>query len=210
MNFKNQFSRMIFLLSFVCICACSENEVIENSLGSESYITDIIGEDLFSSVKSQNFIFHTGATPPTIDAIFRANTLQVQFSNIENDPALNQYNAPQVFAFFNQDNNNLTLDFDRRSEVIGSTSKDDAKIVGSDDKFTVFFEIPIQSNGYVNTYFEAISGRLTADGIQDFQHAFFMKERAPNAPANQFFPINTGRVFIETDGLAENYFLDLN
>jgi hypothetical protein len=90
-----------------------------------------------------------------------------------------------------------------------ATRKNGAHIVGSDDKFTIFFEIEIPTNSYVNTYFQAVSGKLTAEGIEDFKYAFFMKERDPDAPANQFFPTNTGRVFVETDGLAANHFLQV-
>lgn len=207
---KSQIIRIFFFLSITSFCACSnddENNETDNSLGTERYIINKIGEDLYSSVQSQNFTFFPGDTPPNMDAIFRANTLQIQYSNIENDPALNKYNDPLVYFFSNQNNENLTIKFGMRNDTGSATRKDEANIVGRDDRFTIFFDIEIPSNGYVNTYFQAVSGRLTSEGIEDFQYAFFMKKRDPNAPANEFFPTNTGRVFVETDELAENFFV---
>jgi hypothetical protein len=76
---KNQVTRTIFFLSIAGFWACSNNDDTNdiNSLGNELYIIDLIGDDLYSSVQSQNFTFFPGSTPPDMDAIFRANTLQI-------------------------------------------------------------------------------------------------------------------------------------
>jgi len=48
-----------------------------------------------------------------------------------------------------------------------------------------------------------ISGTLTSSGIINFHYAFVLLEKGSD-PTNQLVPVNTYRIFKDSDGLAIN------
>lgn len=197
----------VFFFGIITSCSKETTENLDTSAGSEYQIKSEIGENLYEAVKSQGFKFNTGNTPPIIEGIYKADKLQIQMSNISNDPGLNKFIDPVTFYFNGQNNESLTTDFSKHDGHMSYTDIDEAKIVGNGQNFTVYYIVKIKSNGYINEYLEAYSGVYSEEGLKDFQFAFFMKEVDQNAPEDIFFKNNTGRIFVETDQLAENDFV---
>ena len=74
-------------------------------------------------------------------------------------------------------------------------------ITGSGNLFTAFFKVNEDNNGIAAQLLYAFSGEITENGISNIRNALFMLDNFGNIPP--FIENNTGRVFKDSDGMAD-------
>jgi len=146
---------------------------------------------------------YSGTNPPDIAGQYKVTRPHLISSNIKSDDNIENSFADMYIAFIRGSNGKLSY----REEILDSKSEGNnviVEVVGSSNNFTAFFESVGVSRGINNRVSTVISGTWTSTGISNFHYAFIMLEKDSD-PNNTLVPVNTKRVFKDSDGFADRY-----
>ncbi len=144
---------MIVLLPIILVSCKSGNNVnVEFEDGISVPIRDLLGDDLLNVLENElDFPIYRGKNPPNVEARLLSSSSSIGQATVIMQPTiLESTNVPNdgiqpggrfrdtLFRFSNQDNKNLTVDFDRI--VLGSNPflGENSYIIGKGKNFTVF------------------------------------------------------------------------
>ncbi|MDZ7720885.1 MAG: hypothetical protein U5K72_18850 [Balneolaceae bacterium] len=209
----------IFFLSFSIIiifvsCKSGNNVNVEFEDGISEPIRDLLGDDLLNVLENDlGLPIHRGKNPPNVEARLLTSSSSIGQATVMMQPTiLESTNVPNdgiqpggrfrdtLFRFSNQDNKNLTVDFDRI--VLGSNPflGENSFIIGKGKKFSVFgkqLDI-VEQDTVVSVNF--LSGTMDDNGIRDAFGGIIVVD---DQGIGVFIPSGTGRVFVDGDGFAE-------
>ncbi len=199
---KNSKLLLLLLILSLSITSCSKDDEDENAGfdGSIDAIENFYSPELLAALNDLGFIINTGNTPPIIDGTYLANPNVLENTNIPNDEIGRTFKDLQM-KFFNQNNDNLNLDFEGidGSALIESTQ---SFISGSDNHFSVFLKVETTRDGHSSLAAYAFSATLSAEGLLNYQSALIMLDDKGD-PNNNLIENNTGRLFIDANGLCD-------
>jgi hypothetical protein len=195
---KFLFVLLALTLSFT---SCSKDDDGDDSEfdGSIDAIENFYTPELLDALNDLGFVINTGNNPPIMDGTYLTNPNLLENSNIPNDNIGSTYVDLQL-KFFNQNNQNLTLEFEglENTTVIESVQ---SFISGSGDDFSVFLKVESTRGGHTCIVAYAFTGTLTEEGLINYQNALVMLDDKGD-PLNDLIENNTGRLFIDGDGLC--------
>jgi len=163
--------------------------------------TTIIPPILKNEIENKMPIY-SGTNPPDIAGQYKVAPNGLIGSSIKNDEIGKRY-ADLYIAFIRGSNGRLSY----REKQSDSESEGDnvrVEVVGNSNNFTAYFESVGVSSGINNRTTTVISGTWTSTGISKFYYAFLMLEKGSD-PNNTLVPVNTWRVFEDSDGFVDRY-----
>lgn len=192
-----------------------DRETVYIEQGENVYPYALATVDSITFVKSQEQVMpdnpldpympiYEGDTPPNIEGCYLASTVMLEYSNVSGDYVGKTF-ADHYIKFSNQDMVNNTVDYESLQFGSEGTAHDysiDSYVTGSDNNFTVFFNIYGTYDDGVTTYkmAYAISGTVTNNGIVDYHDGLCMLEK--NDPNDILVDVGAIRVFKDSDGMA--------
>lgn len=205
---------MVVLSLFLYSCKSGSSVNVEFEDGISLPVIDLLGEDLLNVLENDlGFPIYRGKNPPNVEARLLSSSEAIGQATVMMQPTiLESTNVPRdgiqpggrfrdtLFRFSNQDNKNLTVDFDRI--VLGSNPflGEDSHIIGEGKNFSVFgrqLDI-VEQDTVVSVNF--LSGTIDDNGIRDAFGGIIVVD---DKGIGIFIPSGTGRVFIDGDGFAE-------
>lgn len=184
---------------------------LESITTYEEYFDQRITQDIpqeYLSKMSAYMPIYSGNTPPNIEGTYKVSkTVMVHNSN-PND----SYQAGRIFAdmineFSSQDMTQNTVQYrsqevNNSGEVISSSSKEEAKVIGEGSTFTVFTVIKnTHSDGGWAKTATLISGTKDASGIKDYFRGVLLLDKYD--PNKNIMNIGEFRIFKDQDGMSE-------
>ena len=182
--------------------------------GDNAYTYQVADVDSIVFVNSQEEVMpdnpfdpfmpiYPGDTPPNIEGSYLVSTHVLEYSTLWYDTPGQSY-VDQYIKFSNQDMVNNTVDYEA-VQFASSTIRDyslDSYVTGSDNNFTVFFNIAGEYSDGVTTYkmAYAISGTVGENGITNYYDGFILQEK--NDPYDNMVPVGTMRIFKDRDGFS--------
>ena len=152
-------------------------------------IGEIYGVDLPQGMLDHIGV-NEGTTPPDVDGAYLASPLTLEYAsdNYWNDDYYDLYVA------FTQVEGRLRTTY-RESQSQTSGTAPEARIIGSGNSFTVYFTSQMRNDAeqWSCTTLTIISGRLTSQGIEDFQYCNAMLSK--NDPLNKIMAVGDYHVF---------------
>jgi hypothetical protein len=146
------FISLVVLSFFIYSCKSDSSVNVEFEDGISIPILDLLGEDLLNVLENDlNFPIYRGKNPPNVEARLLSASEAIGQATVMMQPTvLETTNVPRdgiqpggrfrdtLFRFSNQDNKNLTVDFDRI--VLGSNPflGENSHIIGDGKNFSVF------------------------------------------------------------------------
>ncbi|MGB5819971.1 MAG: hypothetical protein WBG90_10850 [Saonia sp.] len=196
---------VVFIITTV---ACSKdddgNEIaVLNSEGSMEEVRNFYNDSFVDTMVSLGFKVNVGNTPPSLGGTYLINPFVLENSNIPSDSDnLGEDRGEYLTTFSNQNNDNLTIDFSGVSGSGGQTDEGNGSFVtGANGTFTVYAKTTTQLGSAPATTAVVISGVITSSGIENVQ--FFGAMLDDNGdPQGVYISNNSGRIFIDGDGLA--------
>jgi hypothetical protein len=162
-------------------------------------IPDIIRDEI-----EKYMPIYRGIDPPTINGQYLSNTIKLVGSSLRND-AIGSTNWTSMYIAFKAGENGKLAFRSKENNISQAESEDvTVQVVGTSNEFTAYFVAKGVSSDIETTQTTVISGKLTGDGITNYHYAFVMLEKGPD-PDNVLVPVNTYRIFEESDGLTANY-----
>jgi hypothetical protein len=191
----------ILFLTVLATFSCSKDDDSEpNDQGFDGSINAI--ENYFSpesvqALEELGFIFHPGDNPPIINGTYFVSPYILEASTVPGDyPGMSFADLNATYS--EQDNEALSIAY---SYINGNESGSGigAFISGSDNKFSVY----VKTTSYIGSTpaqtAQAFSGKLTSDGIENFQSALLMLDDNGD-PEGVYIENNTGRLLTDSDG----------
>lgn len=171
--------------------------------GTVQELRSYYSDSFVDAMLALDFNLNLGNTPPNIEGEFEVSPFILQKSTVVKDSNLigNQYNT-YTLEFSNQDNDLLTVDL-KGSQGSLMDVGDGSFVVGANNAFAVYTKTTTtDSNGtYPRETAIAISGTLTPNGIENLQFYGAMLDDNGD-PDDRLIENNTGRLFIDGDGLS--------
>lgn len=194
---KHKYLLLAVLTTITIGCSKGDNDGFDGSLRS---IEDFYTPELVHAMDSLGFAINTGNKPPEIEGIYDFSPVILQASSVPSD-ILNSRFLDYEITFSNQDNGELTIDY-YGNQGIQTDDGDGSFISGEGNTFSVFLIVSSEINSYPADSAIALSGKMTDEGIENIQLAFFMLDNKGN-PGGNIIHNNTGRIFYDSDGLSE-------
>jgi hypothetical protein len=196
---------LLIVAAFFALASCSDKSSGGNGVGVEdngltSDINDFVPDSLIEIIEALGMPVNRGDSPPILQGYYLCSPFILINSNRPSDIIGRQY-SDYYMRFYNQNTRKLTISLDYQNypeegEGLGSY------IVGENGNFSVFSRLTsyyLSDSAYVLLL---LSGRKIANGIENLHIAAFMLDNFEN-PSGYFINNNDGRVFYESDSLAE-------
>ncbi|MFB6318374.1 hypothetical protein [Saccharicrinis sp. FJH54] len=200
------------IISFVLVISAISCKKTDDSKGFSDDIKNFVPDSTIQSLRDMGMSINEGKNPPDIEGYYLVKPMVMKASSV---PGETQSEASvwydQRYHVYNQNNDALTVDveidgLDAGGNVRSHSLGKGTFISGNDDYFSTF---TIQEGEeYFNTdtayykWLEVVSGMITEDGIRKYQMALLMLDDYDD-PYDIYIPVNTGRVFVDGDSLAE-------
>lgn len=199
---RTSYLLLAFLLPLVLFSSCKKKPD-DPTVGFSEEIQKIVPQKIIDDLRSRGMVIFEGTIPPTVSGSYLAAPFRLLSPYAPEDPyAKGKVITSYSYTFYGQSSGNaISYDFTNNSTDKG-TGKG-AFIAGNGNSFTIFSE---DQGIFVNTPYKnitVISGELTPGGIKNFQYAFVIKEKTGDDNDSQLIPVNTGRIWIDGDQLAE-------
>ncbi|MGI9549681.1 MAG: hypothetical protein ACR2MT_00665 [Aurantibacter sp.] len=216
-NQKMRLVQIIRILFVLCVVApligCSKDESFKepdmiNPLEPQGNLVDPLEEikDYYSvefvdGMINLGFEINLGNNPPDLEGSYAIDPFVMYASSVEGEEGLvgNSFKE-YVMTFSNQDNGSRTLDYSGQGalEVDEGTG---AFIIGNNGAFTMYTKAVSQIGNFTADIAVAVSGTLTAEGIENVQiYGAMLNDHGD--PENVYIENNKGRIFVDGDGLA--------
>lgn len=194
-------SGILFSLFFL---GCSkedndDNPTEDNSTGSIQELRDFYNDDFVNAMVAIGFTINQGDNPPSIDGSYLIEPFVLENSTIPGDEdKIGQGTGDYQITFSNQNNEKLTIDLAGK----GGNQIDEGNgsfITGTNGRFSVFSKTATQIGGTNAVTAVAVSGTLTADGIDNINFFGAMLDDKGD-PQNILIENNAGRFYLDGDG----------
>lgn len=186
------------LCATLTLTACGSDNDGDGGGGIKSVIPDDIRN------KMKDYItFYEGDTPPNIEGVYLASPYVYVYDSSDGGYEAGHQIDDYYIEVSNQNSNDNTCYFRRRSASQASSESGQAYIIGNGNNFTIYLTSAGTSDGVNAKRVTVVSGTKTANGIKDYRHAFVLTEKGDD-PEHIMVPVGTFRVFKDQDGLAEN------
>jgi len=179
--------------------------IIHVTEGFPNPIDSILTPEQIEILEGLGLEINPGLNPPNVEGKYLVDSFYCIASNIADDGLLHTYCDDYCYEFYNQ-SPNWTLDANYYAlEATDSAVGIGSFISGTDSLFSIFLKMSgrIENGGSVATYtlVEIVSGAISMLGIRNFEMGFIMIEK--DDPDGILVPINSARVWIDSDGLSE-------
>ncbi|MFV9550472.1 hypothetical protein [Algibacter sp. PT7-4] len=195
------FTCLLFTLAFSCSTDdSSDDSDPEKFDGSTKALEDFFSPELVTSLKNLGFVINEGANPPNIEGTYFSSPFILQGTTVPGE-SIGKSFADYTSTFSNQDNNELTIDFNGSggSQVdVGYGSF----VAGNDNNFSVYLKNTTQIGTYTAETAFAISGIITETGIKNYQFALMMLDDKGDIES-VYIENNTGRLIHDSDYFSE-------
>ncbi|UII79555.1 hypothetical protein [Flagellimonas sp. CMM7] len=175
------------------------NQVIVNSNGSIEELREYYNASFVNAMVAIGFTINQGNTPPSLDGSYLIDPFVLEDSTIPGDEDnIGEGTGNYQITFSNQDNTALTIDL----VGTGGNQVDEGNgsfVTGTNGKFSVFAKTTTQLGSANAVTAVAISGTLTADGIDNVNFFGAMLDDKGD-PQNIFIENNAGRFYLDGDG----------
>ncbi|WP_196894041.1 hypothetical protein [Aureivirga marina] len=207
-DFLTKIAKIAIVLTVLFNVSCSndddndETQYIGPFNGSVDSVENIYTPETVQALNNLDFTIYTGNTPPSVEGTFEVSPMMLINSTVPGD-VIPTFFPNYVFTLTNQNNNDLTIDFEGQ-HLDGSQqdSGDGTYISGQGNNFTVYLNLTSLIGQYPAQTAFVISGQKTTEGIANLQIAALMVDNGGNIE-DEYIPNNTGRVLVDFDELAE-------
>jgi len=193
-------SVLFIFVIFSTSCSKDDDEASDFD-GSIESVKDFFTPELVVALEDLGFNINQGDTPPNIEGSYLSAPVKLEASTVSGDFVGKSF-PDYTSIFSNQNNSRLKIDFNG----MGGSQTDEgygSLISGTDNKFSVYLKLTSQISGSVEVVSAyAISGRMTDNGIEDFQMAILMLDDKGD-PDGVYIENNTGRLLYDTDNFSE-------
>jgi hypothetical protein len=190
---------VVFSAALISFQACKKSK---NETGSpfSQQIQTIVPDSLIQKFRTAGIEINEGKTPPSINGIYLSNPMNTLY---DNSGTAGNTISDYKYKFYEQDNQNLTIKLDYKAMNFSDfATGSGAYLSGANNKFTAFVESSGTSNGINYKVLSIYSGEMSAQGIANFKHAVYVKEKG-NDPNNLLSPVGTLRIYKDGNNLAE-------
>ena len=193
---------LLIILILAGLTGCKKDKTSDkvNSDGLTEEIVNLVPESVLNEIESMGMPIYGGENPPDIENSYLASPFVLKATNIENDYSIGYVFADYYVKFYDQDNNNLSVSMDYINGPENGSGYG-GYIVGSDNKFSAFFEVSAHLNGTDAKLVHIISGELETNGIKDLYFANFMLDNYGNT-TGYWIENGDGRVIYDSDGFS--------
>ena len=146
---------------------------------------------------------YDGKNPPNIEGSYLLSPQVLIGSSLRNDEIGKVY-ASEYQKYSSQDMNKNTIDLvgvEESSDGISVSRGTGAYISGSNNNFTIYFDMESENSYSTSKLAYIVSGTKTSTGIRNLTCGFIMKEKYD--PQNKLVPVGTFRFFKDQDGMSE-------
>ncbi len=201
----------LLVIAFVLVgCSSDDDNSNQEQEGTIADIKNWANPEVIDAIKDLGYTIHEGDNPPNIEGEFQISPRILEATNVQGDwPIGTTFNRINM-TLSNQDNSTLTVNFAGQELASNGTLTntlvvdnflENSYITGSGNLFTAFFKVNEDNNGIAAQLLYAFSGEITENGISNIRNALFMLDNFGNIPP--FIENNTGRVFKDSDGMAD-------
>ena len=159
--------------------------------------------------KELGIVINDGNNPPQIEGTYFVSPLTLVRSNFSDALPGTVYwigNGNMDVTFSEQNNTSRTVKLDYSIANGYETGNGlNAFITGEGNKFSIFVEIKGIIGGYPYKNLQIHSGKITDNGIEDYQFALICIESAPTS-----IKIGQGRLWKDGDGISERISTDIS
>ena len=195
------------MMAFATLTSCDEDDEneddneISNGVdkdGLTKEIRNIVSDDFLKQLKDLGIEINGGNNPSNIEGSYLVSPDVLVKSNFDYQIKPGDIVADREFTFYEQNNTNLTIMVDATD--IGSYETGlGSFIVGSGNKFTIFYKSEGTFNGLPFSSINVISGEITTSGIKNWHNAL-ISTTSGNPYSLQY---GQGCLYKDGDGLAE-------
>lgn len=176
-----------------------------NPWNSTEDIEDIIEPEILEDME-EYIPIHRGTNPPIVNGTYFIDPFETvyceDYGNGGYEPG--HIVNSEYIKMSNQNNKNLTLDYQSVSESGNSYEEGKGSFIsGNGNYFTIYFDTEGYSNDIYNRIALVISGEKKDSGIKDLYYAFVMVEKGDD-PDGLLMEEGVFRVFKDKDGLSVN------
>lgn len=198
---------LLILAILFTLFSCSssdDDETGENSI--PKVIQNIVSQEILDELEAKGMKIHLGQNPPFIEGTFHVSPFELAVPYGDDDAFRpGQVVSPYDYTFYNQVKNDVKMSFrglrvDHKADGVG------AIILGDGDYFSVFLEGKGVDQGVENTRLDVISGRISEEGIHDFQNGFLLTSKDSEKEKEgtvRLMPLGKSRIFFDGDGMSE-------
>jgi len=209
-NIQGNFLYLLVVLTTLLL-SC-EKEKAPNDKGFSEEIKNFVPDSTMQKMKDLGMVIHEGKVPPKLEGIFIASPLIMRSTSVPEDGYSPGHKfIDYYYKFYNQDNKKLAISLNTqgvnsKGEAITTSTGNGAFISGNKNNFTIFVVLdekaPVNENDTAfSQSLEVISGTISPEGIVNFHSALWMLDTYGD-PYEMYIPVNTGRVFYDSDSLA--------
>lgn len=203
-----RFYLFITILSIFICFSCSKSDDNDNpptltfTDGSMQELRAFYNDGFVDAMITMGFTFNLGNTPPNIEGGYVIDPFILNYSTVASYMGHEGEDFGSYLpSFSNQNNSALTIDYLGQSGSGGQTDNGNGSfIMGSNGAFSVYSKNNTTVGSATAITAVAISGVITANGIENVQ---LMGAMLDNNGNQVLIPNNTGSLYIDGDGLAE-------
>lgn len=204
LNFDHMKKRIVILLLTLPGLLLWNGCTSENKYNLPEQISGSVSDELLDELTSLGFPIHSGDNPPCIEGIYLATPFTLKGSNVPSEGLPVGYIFPDFeLKLYNQNSEDLTIELDYVNATVTGNGIG-GFICGEGDYFSLFAITTSVKYGYTAEVLWVFSGKMTANGIEEFHAGNFMLNDNGD-PGDVFIPNNSGRTFY--DG-SLNYLTD--
>ena len=194
----------LLLSSILFFVGCSKDaddpdQEIVNTVGSMEELRSFYNDSFVNAMTTIGFTIYLGDSPPSLGGSYLIDPFVLEDSTIPGDEDnIGEGTGNYQITFSNQDNLTLTIDF----VGMGDSQVDEGNgsfVTGANGKFSVFAKTTTQLGSVSAITAVAISGTLTANGIENVNFFGAMLDDMGD-PKNTFIENNAGRFYLDGDG----------
>jgi hypothetical protein len=206
----------LFAVLFLFASCKKEEENLE--VGFSQEIENFVPDSTIEKMRDLGMVINEGKQPPSIEGTYLVSPMIMKSSNVPNESyEIGHQFINYKYHFYNQNNDELTIEMDATgindyNRIISESKGQGAFIAGYNDSFTAFLieEGYSVKNTFDTSYFSMLtvsSGQISASGIKDYHQAIWMLDDFGD-PHGNLIPVNSGRVFFDSDSLADYIFME--
>jgi len=194
----------IVTVLILIMIGCSSHEQLPSTADafdhSRRNLQNYATPELFTIMGNLGMRFNYGNSPPNIEGTFLASRLKLLASNIAGDIP-NSFFSDTNLKFENFDRTGSGIELSYATTNGSEFSRQNNGIIsGNGNRFTIVAKQTITEDDLTAESIIAVSGKLTPNGITDFQFGLFMLD---NHGSTEFIGNNQGRIFYDSDNLAQ-------
>jgi len=163
---------------------------------------EVVIPEEFRTEIEQFIPIYDGVTPPNVEGAYYMDPEILTGSSRSSDSYGDHY-LSEYQRFSNQDMKKNTINLVRvQGGGLEWMKGAGAFISGSENNFTIYFDMEGEVSGVPVKEAIVVSGTKTAEGVQNLSWGFVLKEKGDD-PYGNVVEVGTYRIFTDEDGLSE-------